>query len=332
MLDLLKGLTGGGWAALYAWIFPSALAVGAFWLFVYPQIGVDVRTHFDALTGTEKTAVFFGVSVALGLALDAISTPLYRFLEGYAWPAALRNWGVSRHLATKKRLETAVSEGTGWQLGLKLERLARFPTEDDEVAPTQLGNALRSFETYGKTRFNLDSQTLWSELCAVAPKYIQDELDRSRASVDFFVALVYLSAGFAVVSCGIAIAEKFRPGLLAVAVVAFASILLWYKMAVVSSSYWSTTVQALVNVSREKLAEQLGLQIPGSIEAEREMWGALTQFVFFGDINKAKVLDSYRKSPATQNATLNPDTPTATEPLPSTQASVGEKPQSESQE
>ena len=68
--------------------------------------------------------------------------------------------------------------------------------DDDQILPTKFGNAIRAFETYGKTRFNMDSQTLWHELLAVAPRNIQSEIDSARSSVDFFVALLYLSVFF----------------------------------------------------------------------------------------------------------------------------------------
>ena len=294
MTDLLKGLTGGGWAAVYAWIFPSALAVGLFWLFVYPQIDGPLRDHFEKLSGVQQGGVFLTLACVLGLILNAISTPLYRVLEGYAWPSALRRRGVGRQRAIKKQLEKEV-RGQGWEAGLQLERLARFPIDDEQVAPSRLGNALRAFETYGKTRFNLDSQTLWNELCTVVPKYLQDELDRSRSGVDFFVALFYLSAVFGIATIGFGLAEHAKTGILILAVPAFASMVLWYQMAVVSTSYWKTNVQALVNLGRKKLAEEMGLQIPDSIDDEREMWGLLTDFVYCANDASAKELDKFRK-------------------------------------
>ena len=102
--------------------------------------------------------------------------------------------------------------------------VARFPSDDEEIAPTRLGNAIRALETYGPTRFELDSQVLWSELCAVVPKYLQTELDRSRATVDFFVALIFLSALFGAVTIGVAFDGKIKPLLVLIGLLAFLSI------------------------------------------------------------------------------------------------------------
>ena len=41
-------------------------------------------------------------------------------------------------------------------------------------------------------------------------------------------------------------------------------------------------MQALVDLSRGKLAAALGLQLPGSIEAERRLWRAVTNYAVWG--------------------------------------------------
>ena len=296
MADLLKSLTGGWGPSLLAWLFPSALFVGAFWLFIYPGIhDLEFITDIATLTTAEKVVVSGGSVVFLGLALMFLSTPLYRLLEGYLWPKILRDLGVERQSKKKRKLKEA-EEGEGWERGLLLEKLSLFPLDDSQIAPTRLGNALRAFETYGKTRFNLDSQLMWNELCAAVPKYLQTELDRSRAGVDLFVALFYLSALFGVIALLVVVhAGGINFSLLISAIIAFTSMLLWYHMAVLTSRYWSATVQALVNIGRKGLADSMGLMIPKKIEEEREMWGAVTKFVYYGYAETTVAeLDKYR--------------------------------------
>lgn len=71
------------------------------------------------------------------------------------------------------------------------ERLARYPVDAGQLAPTQLGNAIRHFEEYANDRYRLDSQLLWNELTAVAPDQARRQVDVARTSVDFFVCLLY---------------------------------------------------------------------------------------------------------------------------------------------
>jgi hypothetical protein len=180
--------------------------MGAFWLLIYPNAPV-LHGWIHVASSSEKSGVFVALTAVVAFILYACSTPLYRILEGYLlWPRRLQLRGESRQLRLKKKLENDLA-GTGWVRGLALERLALYPLCDDQVVPTRFGNAMRSFETYGKTRFNLDSQTLYYALCASAPKYIQTEIENARSSVDFFVAMTYLSFLFAIVSLLLAIYE-----------------------------------------------------------------------------------------------------------------------------
>lgn len=306
MTDLLKGLTGGGWASLFAWILPSAVAIALFWVLAAPQM--DSFPTIDAIKGLSEGALaasFVGASAVLGLLLDATSTPLYRILEGYfLWPKWLQDRRRRVHAGKRQRLVEKLT-GKGWEYGLVLERLARYPDDAAEITPTRLGNAIRAFEMYGKSRFNLDSQTLWNELNAVVPKALQVELDRSRALVDFFIAGFYLALLLGLVTGCYWVVHRQSLGLLAFAMVAFLSMAIWYELAITSTSYWSSTVQALVNLGRVGLAEQLGLDIPLELDAERAMWGNLTSFVYFGDLESGRKLDPYRRprpvSPAGKN-------------------------------
>ena len=300
MSDILKGLTGGGWVFLYAWILPSAIALGAFWLIVFPAVReLPIASDIASLEATQRGVLLAFAAVAIGLILSAVSTPLYRLLEGYSWPKACRNWGVRRQRNRKQCLESN-NAGVGWEEGLRVEKLRRFPVDDREIAPTRLGNALRAFETYGKDRFGLDSQTMWTELCAVVPKSLQLELDRSRAMVDFFVALVYLSAGFGAAALLAAWrTQGFELRLVGSGVSALILMRVWYQLAVSSSSYWHLTVQALVNLGRKELASAMGLRIPATLNEERRMWGFVTQFVFYHyEPNLSAELDRFRENGA----------------------------------
>jgi hypothetical protein len=196
----------------------------------------------------------------------------------------------------------------GWEETLVQEKLARFPTDESELAASRLANALRAFETYGANRYHLDSTTLWTELLVVVPEALRKELDQSRAAVDFLISLVYLTVAFGVITLsGLVGRGKLEWkllvdnwGFVAVAVAAFLLARFWYKAAVVVCSYWASTVRALVNIGRGPLANQLGVSIPVTIHGEREMWEAVSSFVINpkNDAND-QALDRFRVSPAT---------------------------------
>jgi ABC-type glycerol-3-phosphate transport system permease component len=299
MSDLLKGLSSGGWGGLFAWIFPNAAVIAFFWIVVYsPLSSLPFDGELGSLPLAQLCVVLFAASAIVGVIASASSTPLYRILEGYLWPAFLcearKKVQRKRKEALEKRVEAAPART--WERGLLLEKLARFPLESGQVVPTRLGNAIRAFETYGKSRFNLDSQTLWSELVAVAPKSLQTELDRSRSIVDFFVASVYATFVAGCLAIAAAVHEAYAIKDFMFAGVAFVASWSSYKMAIISCSYWKSTVQALVNLGRCELAKSLGLQLPATINDEQIMWGNVTKHVYFGEREYAENLDRFRKA------------------------------------
>jgi hypothetical protein len=292
--EILKNL----WGKLYAWAFPVALTLGVYCLFVDPKT-TFAHEWLEKTSDTEKAAIFVAATTAIALSLNAFSTPLYRILEGYLlWPRWLQEYGTKRQLKRKRMLEKSIA-GHGWRRGLALEKLALYPKREEQIVPTRFGNAIRSFETYGKTRFNLDSQTLWYELYAVAPKYIQTEIKGARSSVDFFVALIYLSAFLSLVTFALAALDGFELSILVVCILAFLVTLLCRWLVVRATAEWGYTVRALVNIGRVKLADSMGLQLPESLEKEKVMWGLVTRYGFFGETVDGARLDEFRKKPET---------------------------------
>jgi hypothetical protein len=307
MSDLLKGLTAGGWGGLFAWIAPNTISIALLWFFVYePMTDAPLSHLLRSLEPGQLCVALFAIAATVGVLASAASTPLYRLLEGYAWPGPLRRYRAGIHRKRKEAVKQRVDAAPqGWEKGLYLEKLARYPLDDRQVVPTRLGNAIRAFETYGKTRFNLDSQTLWSELCSLVPKYLQNELDRSRAIVDFFVALFYACFSAAILSIvagisGFAMKSNFVFG----ALMLLAS---WgaYEMAVRSCAYWRATVQALVDLGRVDLAKGLGLKLPATLSEEREMWGYVTSYVYYGNVTTGEKLDAFRAGKPEPGQTTN---------------------------
>jgi hypothetical protein len=241
MSEILKNL----WGKLYAWAFPTALVLGAYCLLVFPR----TRAKLDWLehaSDTEKGVIFAAAVAVVAFCLNAFSTALYRILEGYLlWPGWLQRRGADTQRRRKKRLEDATSGASGWQRGLALEKLALYPQRDEQIVPTRFGNALRSFETYGKTRFNLDSQTLWYELYAGAPKYLQGEIKEARSSVDFFVALIYLNAALSLVCFATAALQRLDLAILTVGIATLAMAFFCHWLAVRATAEWGYTVQSL---------------------------------------------------------------------------------------
>ncbi len=286
MSGLLSGLLAGGWPFLVGWVFPSFLSVTIFGVFIGAS---DQKVSLLQLNTASQAVAVAVAAFALGLLLSAVQTQLYRLLEGYYFPARLQVARQNHHrqrrdsLAKKRdaaanTLKNAARDspdpsGQALRLGLLSERLRRYPLDNSQIAPTRLANAVRAFEVYGWHHFCVDSQALWYELISVAPERTRADVERARAGVDFFVALVYLSAlgGAVSIVMGFLHGEPTL-GLIAVGVTALCLAPLWYQLAVRSTDNWYQAMQALVNLGRKPLAESLNLTLPSTIEEERKMW------------------------------------------------------------
>jgi hypothetical protein len=278
-----------------------------------------------------QTFAVLTIAVVAGLVLSALQTPLYRLLEGYLlWPSAVaakrrdhyvrvRNLMQKRldaidlrklknptpeekHQLAKLKADPNVSRFlkrhkslTAVQQSLLAEQL-RYPIADEQVAPTRLGNAIRRFEEYAFDRYRLDSQGLWYELTAAAPKQLRHQIDSARAGVDFFVCLLY--GQLLVAAASLASLGAPHPHDLTLVVTAAVLVVLtpvWYRLARANTDDWALAVRALVDLGRKPLAKSAGLKLPRELDREREMWSRYSEMVLYPyDADRAADLDEFR--------------------------------------
>jgi hypothetical protein len=305
LTDIVKGVLAGSWTLVTGWILPVGIAVALFGVLVLPSLGE--WAPFAALasaSAAEKGVILLVASITIGLALSTISTPLYRILEGYAlWPTAWQEKRIKHHRSHRKNLREAVTKGQNASDGsavvnaLALEKFNRYPDNDDQVAPTMLGNAIRRFEYYSLDRYQLDSQVCWYHLRAAVPESVSKEVDNARSGADFFVCTLYMFVllAFSAVSAMFATSpEWFRLGI--AAALGGAGAVGSYHAAVTATDAWSASVKAMVDIGRIPLADALGLQIPAKLSEERDMWqraGWLLSFKYKPEAGTE--LDPYRK-------------------------------------
>ncbi len=302
-MDLFKALSGGLATFLYGWIVPSVVTVGAFALLVFPALRGVTWVEELSVTAAQysfSALLVFAFSVlALSLVFAITSIPIYRMLEGYALPTAVRERLRARQMRTFSRLKTLAERE--WpahspiQAGIYEERLLRYPAKLADVLPTRLGNGMKSMETYG-ARFGVDSQVLWYELNSVTNDRLRRDLDDARASVDFFVSVIAHMLLLALVAAVVAITQS-SPAQWVVVLGALLLSMAAYQGAVYNTLDWRFAVQAMVNTCRAGLAEKVGLTTPRYFEDERKMWEAFTRIVREESpplSSRIEVLDQFR--------------------------------------
>jgi hypothetical protein len=295
MADLLKGIIGSISRLLLNWVWPLLLAaLTFFYLLALPSFSDVAKNLFTDTGATFAVLLAFG-SLTGGFIMSALSTSLYRVLEGYYWPHQIRDWGKKKQKRRIETLRTRANVAEGVEQALIFEQLSRFPADTLQLAPTAFGNAMRAFETFGVDRYCLDSQGFWAELTNVVPTGLRDEVGRSRAAVDFFVSLTFVSGAFAVANFVAFFSIDSAPRFLIAAVVGLLAIPACYRGALSSTAYWRNTVYAVVNLGRKPLAEGLGLDLPPTLEQERTMWERVAGFSFYPfDPAWVDTLDEFR--------------------------------------
>ena len=307
MSDFVSGVV-GKFSFSVTWIFAAAVATGAGSVFLLPTAArLGFLGQVTRLPAAASVLFFTLVVTAVGMVMGIVSTPLYQLLEGYkGWPRSFRRMGLERQRRRLCALQEELDEledGEELEVQLLLDRLSHYPTDEDQIAPTRFGNAMRALEMYGFDHYQLDSLTLWSELYAVVPKSVQDEVAGSRVGIDFFVAMFYLTFAYGLAAIGLFVVEavhdphRIDPALLIEGlVVLFVGPLISYRGAISATDYYASTVQAMVNLGRPKLAEALSLNMPSSLAEERiRMWDVLRLFVNEPDNGEAiDILDTFR--------------------------------------
>ncbi len=303
MGELFKAITGGLARFVFSWFVPSVVTLGLFWIFVLPSVRDAWPFRPIAAAGRESDVtagiVFAFVVLVFSILFAYTSLPIYRFLEGYNLPKPLARRFHRRQLQEWRRIRWLEERSrlAGQPVpGLDLERIKLYPLRADQVAPTRLGNALRAMETFGYTRYGLDSQSLWFELQSVVPETTRRNTEEGRAPVDFFVSSIAHMTVLSVL-CLIVGVSTLNVGTCLIGLGAAATVPLSYRLAVRNVKDWGDAVKALVNLGRIPLADHFGLSMPDELSEERNMWHAYMRVIERNDARFEEHLNHYRAGP-----------------------------------
>lgn len=306
-MNVFKDLTSGFATFVLAWLVPSTVvsAVVVFvllpvWIPDYEaQTGSSLFGRFLSSGPVATTAGFALLVVIVALTSSLASRALYRLLEGYTLPNIIARPMLRRQYRQLRRLRSQSSDRRlgHTRIAMAQELLANYPSQQSLILPTRLGNALRALEKYGTEHYRLDSQTMYYELCAVAPQQSVRDLEEARAPVDFFVSFTGLLSLLALASFATGVSHS---DLLSLSVSAVSIVLarVAYLVAVQNMTDWRYAMQSMVNIGRAPLARALGYELPKTILGERALWSAWRAFHHRGDIEIIQGFDSLRQSGA----------------------------------
>jgi hypothetical protein len=316
MLGEIPKLFGRGFVIGYllpATIFLAYLTYGI----ALDVFGVGAVSAFT-VAATARASVGL---IIMALALLLLNRPFVRILEGYYRFNPLRQlesrererfgriaepvdkeWRALEQ-AWSKDLDISVPAGLGRRAALAARS---FPHRIELVLGTRFGNSYRAYETNPNVLYGMDAVVLWPRLVCLLPAAAQDQLQESRAKLDFHVNMLWLSFLATLIALGAWNAWSFPWCAIPPAL---STMLLWYLLPA-SARSWGITFSSMFDLYRARLAKSLGLELPATLKEERTMWQAVGQAILYRHAYTADFLDAYRIGrPSTGSPTEEPNPP-----------------------
>jgi hypothetical protein len=214
--------------------------------------------------------------------------------EGYLGPARwVGRWAKNKQLAKMGALDEArTKSGASAREKSKAEdRLDREfplcpqPVTADDIAPTRLGNVLRSSETYPMHRYGVDAVRAWPRLFPLLPESLLASMEETRASMEFLLAISFLCLLYApAASIYLIVTAASLPWVFAVLVLPSAIALATYVTAVASAGVYGQQVRTAFDLHRLDLLRALGRPIPATAAEERRIWEDAMQLLERGQV------------------------------------------------
>lgn len=209
-----------------------------------------------------------GILVAANLVANG-TLWIIQLFEGYVRPLKpLSGWG------RRSQLGRATS-ARGYQ------RLTRYPVHPAtlswrDVAPTSLGNVLKSAETYPEGRYGVQAVRVWPRLYPLLPEELRAMLGEARASMEFLLVVAFFASVFAPIASAFLVYAEASVGwslvaLLGGALVAFIA----YRGAHAPAEIYGDHVRAAFDLHRFKLLKQCGVPLPMTNAEERRTWASV---------------------------------------------------------
>lgn len=230
-------------------------------------------------------SIWFGATTLL-----AINRPITRLLAGYGAFNPIR-FRIGNLRKTHRSLRERVSAGPPSFDGQTIEeaeagrkkyfdeclRLLRdYPDEELWILPTRFGNTLRAYEVYSRVVYGIEYTYVWSRLVAVIPSEYRDLIDNEKSQMDFWINVWFGSCFAAVIYLIMAAGTGLLPipwfPLVAITVAVAAA-----AGARSAARSWGMFVMGSFDLYRGDLCRKLGLQLPDSVEKERQLWYSINQ-------------------------------------------------------
>lgn len=176
-----------------------------------------------------------------------------------------------------------------------LSELKSYPDDLTRILPTQLGNALRSFEDSTGVQYGLQILPIAPHLHLIAPARHLDYLEDAREEMDSAIRICTVGLVATALSAGFLMTKGLW---LLWALLPYSVSYLSYKGAISAAQGYGAVVASVLDLDRFLLYKELGLDAPKDSGEERETNAKLMQL-----LDRKKAILSYRQEKATPGHT-----------------------------
>jgi hypothetical protein len=301
-----------------SYLVPAAILVGANLALTLAGVLPAMPAAYTRALDLSVGGILAGEVVLAALALYQFQTAIIRIYEGYSesfftWSAvgglvgsqgawALGLWTAGTvilvaalfvaviaivqhhrkpyHQSERRRLTAEVETLEGLPRARREFALHRaYPSDDELVLPTKLGNIVRAFEHHPVRLYNVDAIAGWPRLMTVLPAHMRDLIGNAQSDCN---TLLNTSFVFFVIAlgCFITAAIKFSAVSMFAALGSLALGWILYLLACPPAQQWGEYVRAAFDLYRLDLLKQTGIEIKVksfTLEEEQNYWALIQE-------------------------------------------------------
>ena len=220
-----------------------------------------------------------------GYLLLSLNNFVLKFLTGELWNSSLLGSLLIRRQKAEKDRLTKLSGGPDARgLIARLDKLTRFPDEDENIGPTALGNVLSATASYIWSHYGIDMTALWPhmEKAVSGDDNLATRLTNEKSTLDFLVNLTFVLLAFAVELVFVQFFGRQGANILW-ALLPLGLAFVVYRAAVSQARTWGDVVEMAFDLHRPDLKQALQLRDFVSVEDERQVWMKVSRWLLWGD-------------------------------------------------
>jgi hypothetical protein len=154
--------------------------------------------------------------------------------------------------------------------------------KDQDFQPTRLGNIILAAERYPWQRYGVDAVFFWPRLYQLLPENLRISMSDARSNLEMMVNLSALFILFGVIALIYGLSPSGLPLIISLLIATSGLLLAFatYLGAIQAAIGYGDVLRTTFDLHRRSLLTAMGYVPPTTLEAERELWKAIAQWLY----------------------------------------------------